>query len=392
MEEMPGTVRPGRSVSFKTQHQSTNTNGKLESWHRTEQCLQRKQKTLSSSSRCSSSEIPQIPVHAMEFLCRSWSPSAYNFQQMFTSSDLFGSHDNWTSGKQEDTFNSGEPEEKLEIQVIDELPSQTSTRSPMISRVDDTIWMNSKHTKGWLGGKSLISIFGLQRVKKKDDIRLHTASVHAALSVTRLAAAIASVASNCKNSSIESAEDVDPITGDIVASAAALVTTVCAEAAESLGAQKTNVSSAINSGLAIQTTDDMITLTAAAATCLRGVAALKARATGNAYFPRSQNLLQVKAELSVVTPSGSRTYGWACIYSKHSQLMLSLQKKHLGFLATRKEYKILHVMEGTQEAQGQGNLSISLRSNNGNIKLLFKDETQSLVWTSSISSLLQMHN
>ncbi|VVA11437.1 PREDICTED: VAN3-binding [Prunus dulcis] len=340
MEEIPGTVRPGRSVSFKTQHQSTNTNGKLESWHRTEQ------KTLSSSSRCSSSEIPKIPVHAMEFLCRSWSPSAYNFQQMFTSSDLFGSHDNWTSGKQEDKFNSGEPEEKLEI----------------------------------------------QRVKKKDDIRLHTARVHAALSVTRLAAAIASVASNCKNSSIESAEDVDPIIGDIVASAAALVTTVCAEAAESLGAQKTNVSSAINSGLAIQTTDDMITLTAAAATCLRGVAALKARAMGNAYFPRSQNLLQVKAELSVVTPSGSRTYGWACIYSKHSQLMLSLQKKHLGFLATRKEYKILHVMEGTQEAQGQGNLSISLRSNNGNIKLLFKDETESLVWTSSISSLLQMHN
>ncbi|KAI5347317.1 hypothetical protein L3X38_015196 [Prunus dulcis] len=364
MEEIPGTVRPGRSVSFKTQHQSTNTNGKLESWHRTEQ------KTLSSSSRCSSSEIPKIPVHAMEFLCRSWSPSAYNFQQMFTSSDLFGSHDNWTSGKQEDKFNSGEPEEKLEIQVIDELPSQTSTRSPMISRVDDTI----------------------RRVKKKDDIRLHTARVHAALSVTRLAAAIASVASNCKNSSIESAEDVDPIIGDIVASAAALVTTVCAEAAESLGAQKTNVSSAINSGLAIQTTDDMITLTAAAATCLRGVAALKARAMGNAYFPRSQNLLQVKAELSVVTPSGSRTYGWACIYSKHSQLMLSLQKKHLGFLATRKEYKILHVMEGTQEAQGQGNLSISLRSNNGNIKLLFKDETESLVWTSSISSLLQMHN
>lgn len=104
-------------------------------------------------------------------------------------------------------------------------------------------------------------------MKKKDDIRLHTASVHAALSVTRLAAAIASVASNCKNSSIESAEDADPIIGDIVASAAALVTTVCAEAAESLGAQKTNVSSAINSGLAIQTTDDMITLTAAAATC-----------------------------------------------------------------------------------------------------------------------------
>ncbi|PQM41260.1 VAN3-binding protein-like [Prunus yedoensis var. nudiflora] len=257
-----------------------------------------------------------------------------SLQILGTLHDLFGSHDNWTSGKQEDKFNSGEPDEKLEIQVIDELSSQPSTRSPMISRVDDTIW----HVR-------------TAESEKKDDIRLHTASVHAALSVTRLAAAIASVASNSKNSSIESEEDVVPIIGDIVASAAALVTTVCAEAAESLGAHKTHVSSAINSGLAIQTTDDMITLTAAAANIhtltnsrqvagLRGVAALKARAMGNAYFPRSQNLLQVKAELSVVTPSGSRTYGWACIYSKHSQLMLSLQKKHLGFLATRKELKL----------------------------------------------------
>lgn len=30
-------------------------------------------------------EIPHNPIHAMEFLCRSWSSSAYNFQQMFTS-------------------------------------------------------------------------------------------------------------------------------------------------------------------------------------------------------------------------------------------------------------------------------------------------------------------
>ncbi|XP_050384860.1 uncharacterized protein LOC126801524 [Argentina anserina] len=133
----------------------------------------------------------------------------------------------------------------------------------------------------------------------------------------------------------------------------------------------------------------MITLTADAATCLRGVAALKARAMANPYFPRTQNFLQVKAELSVVTPSGSKTHGWASIYSKHSQLILSLRKKHLGFLATTKEYKILHVEEDTREAHG--NLSIILRSHSGYIKLLFKDENQSSVWTTSISNLLQLH-
>ncbi|XP_048421070.1 VAN3-binding protein-like isoform X2 [Pyrus x bretschneideri] len=355
MEELHRIVGAGKSVSFKAQqYQSTNT-------------------------------IPHSPIHAMEFLCRSWSSSAHNFQQMFTSTDVSPSHDRSSAkqdGQPDDKFSSGEPEDRklATEEVINEFPLQRRTN--MFSR------------GSWWGRKSLTSLLRQHRLKKKEDIRLHTASVHAALSVTRLAAAIASVAA-AKNGieSVEVGDDGNPIIiGNVVASAAALVTAVCAEAAESLGAHTTHVSSAINSGLAIQTTGDMITLTAAAATSLRGAAALKARAIPDAYFPKNRNLLEVKAELSVVTPSGSRRYGWASVYSKHSQLILSIQKKHLGFLATRKEYKILRVMEGYKEAQGHGNFSICLRSNNGDIKLLFKDENQTLVWTSSISNLLQMHS
>ncbi|XP_004309087.1 PREDICTED: uncharacterized protein LOC101299541 [Fragaria vesca subsp. vesca] len=306
--------------------------------------------------------------------------------------DMFPSHE-----EKVDEFSFNGPEEKLEkleTQAIHEWPPASSNRSTYssssTSRVDN-IWMNAK---GWLGGKSLSSLLRRSRSKKKEDARLQTASIHAALSVTRLAAAIASVAAAKRSidSGSESAHDTVLQPGnnidDIFTSAAALVTTVCAEAAESLGAQTTDVSSAINSGWATQTTGDMITLTADAATCLRGVAALKTRAMADAYFPTTQNFLQVKAELSVVTPSGSKRHGWASIYSKHSQLILSIQKKHLGILARKKEYKILHVEE---EREAEGNLSISLRSNSGYIKLLFKDETQSLVWTTSISNLLQLH-
>ncbi|XP_024179049.1 VAN3-binding protein [Rosa chinensis] len=393
---------PGRSVSFKTQHQSTNTvrNGKLESRRRADQCSLQRRETLSpssSSSCCSSLGIPHSPIRAMEFLSRSWSPSAYNFQQMFPSSiNMFPSHEE----KLDDEFSFEGPDEKLETEAIQfELPPESSRRSTFSSRTSrvDNIWTN---TKGWLGGESITSLLRRNKAKKKEDVRLQTASIHAALSVTRLAAAIASVAATKSSidSESESAQDIGNQgtvlqsrnnIDDIFASAAALVTTVCAEAAESLGAQTIDVSSAINSGWATQTTGDMITLTADAATRLRGVAALRARAKADAYFPRTQNFLPVKAELSVVTPSGSKRYGWASIYSKHSQLILSLQKKHLGFLATTTEYKILHVVEGTREVQG--NLSISLRSNSGYIKLLFKDENQSLVWMTSISSLLQLH-
>lgn len=111
----------------------------------------------------------------------------------------------------------------------------------------------------------------------KEEDRLRTANVHATLSVACLAAAIAGIAAN---STKEAAKDVIPIgngdggkvawdknMGDTVASAAALIATVCAETAESIGANKAHVASAVNSGLAAQTPVDIITLTATAATC-----------------------------------------------------------------------------------------------------------------------------
>ncbi|PRQ60632.1 hypothetical protein RchiOBHm_Chr1g0383381 [Rosa chinensis] len=206
--------------------------------------------------------------------------------------NMFPSHEE----KLDDEFSFEGPDEKLETEAIQfELPPESSRRSTFSSRTSrvDNIW--------------------------KEDVRLQTASIHAALSVTRLAAAIASVAATKSSidSESESAQDIGNQgtvlqsrnnIDDIFASAAALVTTVCAEAAESLGAQTIDVSSAINSGWATQTTGDMITLTADAATRLRGVAALRARAKADAYFPRTQNFLPVKAELSVVTPSGKNTW------------------------------------------------------------------------------------
>lgn len=143
--------------------------------------------------------------------------------------------------------------------------------------------MDFSHMKGWLKGKSLSNLFGSQREKKKEEVRLHTAKLHAALSLTQLAAAIAGFATN-GNSSTEAQDHIkhaissngggratvlewDQDMGVVVASAAALLTAVCAEAAEALGAKRARVASAVKSGLATQTPVDMITLTATAATC-----------------------------------------------------------------------------------------------------------------------------
>ncbi|KAK6936444.1 VAN3-binding protein-like, auxin canalization domain [Dillenia turbinata] len=248
--------------------------------------------------------------------------------------------------------------------------------------------MDMKYVKGWLKGKSLTSFFKWHQGKKKEEVRFNTAKVHAALSVAQLAAALAGLAAK---GSLGGTQDNQKIThrdqvaekqnmGVVLASAAALVATVCAEAAESAGAHRTHVASAINSGLAAQTSTDMVALTATAATSLRGAATLKSRILENSNNRKTQyqDLLKVGAQLLVSTPSGKKGYKSVSIFVKHNQIVLSCGKKYLGgVLNTSKEYKITNVKEITRDAQGH--YLVTLKTNSGNINLLFEDPKQSTV-------------
>nr|GMD81738.1 VAN3-binding protein-like [Ipomoea batatas] len=63
-----------------------------------------------------------------------------------------------------------------------------------------------------------------------------------------------------------------------VASAATLVAAQCVEAAESMGAEREHLTSVVSSAVNVRSAGDVMTLTAAAATALRGAATLRARA------------------------------------------------------------------------------------------------------------------
>ncbi|CAH2062972.1 unnamed protein product [Thlaspi arvense] len=116
-----------------------------------------------------------------------------------------------------------------------------------------------------------------RKEKKKEESRAHNAQVHAAVSVAAVASAVAAVAaataasSPCKN---EQMARVDMA----MASAAALVAAQCVEAAENMGAERDHLTSVVSSAVNVKSHDDIVTLTAAAATALRGAATLKARA------------------------------------------------------------------------------------------------------------------
>ncbi|KAL0389466.1 UNVERIFIED_CONTAM: VAN3-binding protein [Sesamum calycinum] len=90
--------------------------------------------------------------------------------------------------------------------------------------------------------------------------------------------AIAAIAAATAAASAKGKDEQMMKTDMAVASAATLVAAQCVEAAETMGADRDHLMSAISSAVNVRSHGDISTLTAAAATALRGVATLKARA------------------------------------------------------------------------------------------------------------------
>ncbi|KAK9265583.1 hypothetical protein L1049_002670 [Liquidambar formosana] len=316
---------------------------------------------------------------------------------------------------QYDNSSSEEHEEKLEVKETKEGTAPSNRK--IVNKVDNVwTWLTGQksapsglpmHTplnnnwdlNKWLKGKSLASLLRCHKGKKKEEVRLSRAKVHAALSVARLAAAVAGFSANNSSEEVQhinhmitkGALEWDNNMSAIVATAAALVAAVCAEAAESAGAHRSHVASVINSGLATQTPTEMITLTASAATCLRGAATLNSRAMADAYFPKNQQLLKLGAQLSVLMPSGKMMKPLLLEFSAHiTSCYTSVHHPQINDQTTSFMDKIMTAIGEPKGARGY--YLLSLKTSNGDIKLLFEDEKQSTVWITTISNLLQMHN
>ncbi|THU61237.1 hypothetical protein C4D60_Mb07t21190 [Musa balbisiana] len=117
-----------------------------------------------------------------------------------------------------------------------------------------------------------------RRERKKEETRAQNAQLHAAISVAGVAAAVAAVAAATAAASGSGKDDRAARIDMAVASAATLVAAQCVEAAESMGAEREHLASVVGSAVNVRTPGDIVTLTAAAATALRGAATLKARA------------------------------------------------------------------------------------------------------------------
>lgn len=133
--------------------------------------------------------------------------------------------------------------------------------------------------KSMLKGKTMGIRVKDQKERKKHEMRTHNAQLHAAVSVAGVAAAVAALtASNATLAEMSTGQQKRPSkTPAAVASAAALVASHCIKIAEDMGADHDQILTAVNSAVDARTNGDVMTLTAAAATALRGAATLKAR-------------------------------------------------------------------------------------------------------------------
>ncbi|KAL3828762.1 hypothetical protein ACJIZ3_017564 [Penstemon smallii] len=292
------------------------------------------------------------------------------------------------------------------------------------------------------GGKTVGRWLKDRREKKKEDARAHNAQLHAAVSVAAVASAIAAIAAATAASSGAGKDEQMAKTDMAVASAATLVAAQCVEAAEAIGAEREHLASVVSSAVNVRSAGDIMTLTAGAATALRGAATLKARAlkevwniaavipvekgtgftnggknggsngSSNGSFSGelvpeenflgicSRELLAQGCELLKKTRNGDLHWKVVSVYlNRMGQVMLKMKSRHVAGTVTKKKKNIVlevlkdipawpgrHLLEGGEHRRYFALKTVA----RGVVEFECRNQREYDIWTQGVSRLLTL--
>ncbi|CAN6847019.1 unnamed protein product [Brassica oleracea] len=426
---------------------------------------------------------PETPLNSMEFLSRAWSASAtevtravvasptsqppqMRFSEIQSASDVTLLPEDEENGiVSGNTFSFASSETSLMVmeRIMAQSPDISSprtsgrlshssyTESPPISPsdIDDfkQIYRISPSFSGHIRGPSAVSgVAGGsktvgrwlkdRREKKREETRAQNAQLHAAVSVASVAAAVAAIAVATASQSSSGNDEQVAQTDSAVASAATLVAAQCVEAAQIMGADREHLASVVSSAVNVRSAGDIMTLTAAAATALRGAATLKARAFKEVWsiaavipvekgIPKggvssgggggyqgcltpednflgicSRELLAKGCELLKRTREGDLHWKVVSVYiNRTKQVMLKMKSKHVaGTITKKKKYVVVELVKGLTAWPGRELLEGGEDLRYFGLKTLekrviefeCKSQREYDLWTQGVSMLLSL--